>query len=453
MPTARILLVLANPAYAEELEHHLETLGHDVEWVSSDEQGVNGLIAGSFDALVANLAASRIDGMRLLSVSQDRDPTMPVVLLTKSVPSDEAMAALDAGATAVPGEPHAVELIARHIDQGLHSRALQHEIIQLKRQLDTGHALSNLVGSSQQVATLHDQVRQLAPSTMPIILSGEPGTGRDHLARIIHTQSPRTHRSFVKVSFGPDTQSNLERLLFGFGPQAYPDAPQGSAGYIEAADSGTLYLDDLSGLNAMQSDQLLSSLEQGQVQRLGEARSIPVDVRLIVAVTPPLEGDDATVRLLDQLGQRLGAQTLELPPLRDRLGDIPALVRHFIEVHAASREIDVPAVEADALDALTRYPWPGNLRELDTVIEGILAHVPSGEPVQHLHLPETLRHHIDVEPESVHVPVGTPMHNVERLMIESTLRANDQNKEATAAQLGIGLRTLFRKLKEYKSDM
>ena len=452
MPISRILLVLDNPPLAEELQHHLKSRDYAVEWVANDEQGVNGLISGQFQSVIATLSGSRIDGMRLLSVARDRDASMPVVLLAEAVPSDAAMAAYDAGATAVLGAPHSPELIERHLDQGWAQQRLQHEVIQLKRQLDTRHALSNLVGSSQRIASIHDQVRQLAPSATPIILSGECGTGRDHLARIIHTQSPRTHRSFVKFSFDSEAHASIERLLFGFGPKVYPDAPQGSVGHMETADGGTLYLDNLSGLNAIQADELLASLEKNRVHRLGESRSIPIDIRLIVSVTQPLR-NDTMASLLDRLCQRLGAHTLELPSLRERTGDIPALAQHFVRSHSTARKLNPPAVSPDALDALTRYPWPGNVRELETVIEGVLANLGEASMIEHRHLPEALRHHAAVEPTSVHVPVGTTMSDVERLMIEATMRANDQDKDATAEQLGIGLRTLYRKLKEYKSGM
>ncbi|MFP6582716.1 MAG: sigma 54-interacting transcriptional regulator [Candidatus Hydrogenedentota bacterium] len=452
MTPANILMVLGEVSYAEELEHHLSGMGHTIQRVPGDEQGVNGLVSNQFSVLIADLDSPRIDGLRLLNVARDRDATMPVIVLAQSLQSEQVFQAYDAGASTVLGLPYTVELVARAIEQGQDRQALEHTVVQLRRQLDTRHALSNLIGPSHHTATLHDQIRQAAPGIAPIIMIGETGTGRDHLAHIIHAHSARSHRAFVKVTFGTSATATIERELFGCGAGVYPDVPEGVAGRIESADQGSLYLDQLSDLTPMQADLLLTCLETRSVQRLGDSRNIPTDVRLIVSINTPLDDSDSTVRFLDQLQQRFGALTLELAPLRERVEDIPSLVRHFVDSISSRLGQGVTGIDADAVEALSRYPWPGNIRELANVVERMVDTAMPASTLRHRDIPRSIREHRDVQPESVTVPLGATMHAAERAMIEATLRACDYNKEACALQLGIGLRTLYRKLKEYKAD-
>lgn len=436
---------------ADTLARHLTEIGHKVQRVPNDDQGVNALVSDRFDILIADLDSERVDGLRLLSVARDRDTTMPVVLLTDSLKSEQVLQAYDAGVTGVLGKPLMPELVSRMVEQGQQRQQSELDIVQLKRQLDTRYALTNLVGASHHTATLHDQIREAAPGEVPIILVGEPGTGRDHLAQIIHNQSARSRRSFVKVTFGSNTAEILERELFGCGAGVYPEVPEGSPGRIEMADQGSLYLDQLSELTSLRSELLLACIEKSTVQRLGETREIPVDIRLIVSVNSSLSSSDSIRDFLTQLQQKFGALTLDLAPLRDRREDIPSLVHHFADQVSRKLARSIPSIDSDVIDALSRYSWPGNLRELESIVEQMVHATKAGAEITYRQIPDNLLANEVVQLDTITVPIGASMQDAERAMIEATLRACNFDKDACAEQLGIGLRTLYRKLKEYRS--
>jgi two-component system response regulator HydG len=445
-----ILLVLQDTAQASSLQDHLLVQGYSVEWVTREEQAVNGIGTHRFDVLLTELQSAQIDGLRLLDVALDRDSTMPVIFLAQDNQTELSLQGLDSGASAFHTPPYTGAVIQRSIEQGLYRQSLQYEILQLMRQLDTRDGLTSLVGQSRAMDSLHDHVRQCASGAAPVILLGEPGTGKDHLARTIHNQSSRSMRAFVKaVSSDIDADSH-DRMLFGLGANVFPDSTEGQAGQVEIADGGTLYLDDVRGLSTKQVEQLLHTLDTGTTQRLGTTRNIGVNVRLIVSVTPPLRDDDSTNQLLHNLQHRFGAVTIEIPALRDRSEDIALLLEHFVGIHGERAGKTVEGVDSDAIEMLLRYPWPGNVRELESAVQRMVIGARPGARLNHQDVPSEIREHAGVTLDHVQIRSSSSMQEVERLMIEDTLRACNYDKKACAEVLGIGLRTLYRKLNEYK---
>ncbi|HIA47935.1 MAG TPA: sigma-54-dependent Fis family transcriptional regulator [Candidatus Hydrogenedentes bacterium] len=450
-PAANILLVLRDRDKASEIQDHFLLQGFPVEWVNNDEKAINGLASNQFNVLLTELLSTEIDGLRIMSVALNRDPTTPVILLANADQTELAMRALDEGGFAChpsPCNPHAVQ---RSIHQGLHRQSLEYEILRLKRQLDTQHGLPNLIGDSRAIAALHDRVRQSASDTAPVIIIGEAGTGKKHLAQTIHNQSPRSHRPFLKLAFAQNEQATLERTLFGHGPGVFPDSPEGQAGQIEYADEGTLFLQNLCQLSPVHSDQLINTLEERQTQRLGETRTIPIDLRLIVSITPPLKDSDPTNKFLQTLQQRFGALTLEIPPLRDRSEDIPPLTQYFIDTHNQTLEKNVTGIDADVLQLLTQCPWPGNIREIENTIRQMIIGAQDRKTLSRHDIPVAILKHPDMTSDDIPIPHGTSMHDAERIIIENTLIACNHDKNKCAKILGIGLRTLYRKLNEYNT--
>lgn len=446
---ASILLVLRDPDKAREIQDHFRLHDFSIEWVTNDEQAINGLVSKKFDVVLTELQTSRIDGLRVMGVALDRDSTTPVVLLSDGHQTELALQALDDGATAFHQPPYTPDVLRRSIEKGLLHQSLQYEIYQLKRQLDTRHGLPGLVGRSRAIAALHDQVRQCASGSFPIIIVGEPGTGKDHLAKTIHNQSPRSHRAFLRVSFQGGDVAAMDRLLFGHAADVYPDSPESQAGQIENADEGTLYLDGLNQLTRLQSDQLIAAIETRQVQRFGEARHIAVDVRIIISIEPPLDASDPTNEFLKRLQHQFGALTFELAPLRTRAEDIPVLADHFIALHGESQGKAIQGLDAGALQLLSQYAWPDNVRELENVIHQMVSGARDGATLAARDIPARILHHPDIESDPIRIAPGASMAEVERVMIEATMKACDHDKGACAKILGIGLRTLYRKLNEY----
>jgi len=450
-PTINILLALQDPTAASAIQDHFLLLGFSIEWVTNDEKAINGLSSNHFDVLLTELQSPEIDGLRIMSVALDRDPTTPVILLANSDQTELAMLGLDEGGFAHHSAPFNPDAIERSIRQGLHRQSLEYEILRLKRQLDTRHGLPSLIGHSRAIAALHDRVRQSASETAPVIIIGERGTGKKHLARTIHNQSPRSSGPFLKITFAQGEHAALERALFGHGPGVFPDSPEGQPGQIEYADEGTLFLDNLNQLSPIHSDQLIHTLEHQNTQRVGETRRIRVRLRLVVSITPPLHDSDPTNEFLRTLQHQFGALTFEIPALRDRPEDIPPLTQHFIDAHGQAQGKNIPGIDADAVQLLTQYAWPGNIREMENTLQQMIIGARDGEALSPREVPLAIRQHPDLVSEYIRVPSGTPMHDVERIMIEKTLEACDHDKNACAETLGIGLRTLYRKLNEYNT--
>lgn len=446
-----ILLILDTPALAEEIQGALIARQYTVEWVSSEEQALNAIISTEFDLLISTVQSAKVDGLRLLDIAKERNTTTPVILLVESHQIELALQGLDRGATGIQLAPYNMDLLERSLRQGLEQQAVLYEVFQLKRQLDTQHGLPNLIGPSHTMASLHDRVRQSATGTAPIILTGEAGTGKDHLARTLHNQSARSRRSFCKVAFSDHQHTTVERELFGYAPGIYPDDPKGHAGQIEYADAGTLYLDNLNSLSPLQRDQLLQCLETQRVRRLGDARDIPVDIRLIISITPPLHEDDLCHGFLKQLQQKFSALTIDVPPLRARPDDIPPLLNHFLDEHSRAQHKSLNGIEASVVDLFTRYPWPGNVRELYNAVGQMVTSTPPEQPLTYTAIPAQIRDHTTAASDTIAIPRNSTLQATERILIEETMKTCNHRKEECAKLLGIGLRTLYRKLKEYES--
>jgi two-component system response regulator HydG len=447
-PSINILLALLDQGRAAELQDHFALEGYSVEWVTNDERAINCLATNRFDVLLSELESAKIDGLRLMSVAHDRNATTPVIFLSEPTQTELALSALDSGASSFHPYPWNASVIQRAIELGLRHQSLQYEVFQLKRQLDTQQGLPNLVGQSRAIAALHDQVRQLGSE--PVIIIGEAGTGRDHLARTIHNESDRSRRQFVKVAFAEDGGPALERTLFGHAAGVFPDAPESLAGHVEYADEGTLYLDNFRAISPQQSEQLIGIIESGQSRRFGETRDIGVDMRIIISITPPLDSGDPASTFLDALQQRFGGLSLEIPAMRDRPEDIAPLASHFAVLHAAEQKKSIGGIDAEALEILTRYTWPGNIRELDNTVQQMVIGAKEGAALSSQNIPAEIRRHPEVSLDDVRVSVGTDMREVERIMILETMKACNQDKAQCAKTLGIGLRTLYRKLGEYE---
>jgi len=448
--TPNILIILESPALAEEIQGHLLARDYTAECVLSEEQAINGIVSAKFDLIITTVQSSKIDGLRLLDIAHGRNATTPLLLLLNDQQIELGIQGLDRGAHSVHTAPYNLDLLERHIRQGLDQQAMQYRMFQLKRQLDTHHGLSNIIGQSHAMATLHDQIRQTAIGSAPVILIGESGTGKDHLALAIHNQSNRSRRAFIKFTFTNLQQNTMDRNLFGYAPNIFPDEPKGQAGQIESADEGTLYLDNLQNISPIQRDQLIQCLENKSLQRFGDMRNIPIDIRLIISITPPLDDSDPTHEFLTSLQQKYNAITLDIPALRQRTEDITSLLHHFLSHHAQSQDKVIEGMDPSIIDVLSRYPWPENVRELYNTVEQMVINTPDKSIMSYSAIPLTIREHPTVTLDNISIPRGSDLHTVERILIEDTMCACNNNKEKCAKTLGIGLRTLYRKLQEYK---
>lgn len=445
---AAVLVVERDPETGREIVAFLAGRGYAVEWVDDGEKAFNRLDSRLFDVLVTGLHIRRServlgqDGMRLLSVARERNPEVCVVIIADRPDIELATEAMRQGAYDFQIRPLNLGKLEAVIERGIAHQRVVFERHELRRRLDEHYGFSNLVGNSRQMVKVYNGVRVAAPASMPVLLRGEPGVGKRLVALAIHNNSPRRDEAFVSLECGGMPDERLSQELFGMANG--PAGPQ--RGRIEIADKGTLYIDELGDLSERHQKGLVRLIKQRKVQRGGDSRGIPADVRVIAATTYPA----AKALKLDELGELLRAAAIEVPPLRDRREDIPLLAHHFLRDAVRSSGAPVVGITQNALDLLTRHDWPGNVRELRNTVQGMAMTASGNRPLDVKDIPELIRREAGPQGTELRIPLGASMAEVERLVIEETFKACGYKKEACAKTLGIGLRTLYRKLNEYE---
>lgn len=446
---AAVLLVDRNPDLARDVMGFLIERNYDVEWVDDGEKAYNRLDSRTFDALITELNIHRVNGMRLMAVAKDRNPEICVVLITEYPDIELAIEAMRQGAYDFQTKPLNLAKLEAVIQRGLGHQRLVLEQHELKRRLDEQYGLGKLVGKSRQMVRVYDDVRQIAPTRATVLIQGETGVGKDLIAQAIHNNSPRRDAAFVKLNCASISEALVESELFGHVAGAFTGAIQTRVGRFELADKGTLFLDEVGELSLALQAKLLRVLEHQQFERLGDSKTKTVDVRLIAATNRPLEAMVEAGQFRSDLYYRLRVVLINAPALRSRREDIPLLADHFIREACAANGREVEGITRNAMDLLMRYDWPGNVRELKNIIEGMVIMTRGGRPLDVHDVPEHIRRVSTPEVGEIRIPAGARMSEVERIVIGETMKVCGYNKEACATTLGIGLRTLYRKIKEY----
>lgn len=442
---AEVLLVDRDPDVGQEIISSLSARNYGVEWVDDGEKAYNCLDNRLFDVMVTELNLRRVDGMRLMGVAKERNPDICVIMITEHPDIELATEAMRQGAYDFQTKPLNLGKLEAVIERGLDYQKLLYEQVQLKRRLDERYRMGNLIGRSKAIVRAYSRVRQAAPTRAPIVLIGEAGTGKHLVGQTIHNLSPRRDAAFVKLSCAGASETTLRQELLGQGDVAAME------GRMELAHQGSLYLEEVEELPSSLQQVLLDVLTSRRAHRLEDDRSTPADFRLVVALSPQ-SAERGTIRpFLDSLRSVFDGVTVELPPLRDRREDIPALVAYFIEEACGSRQKSVDGISRNALGLLSQYGWPENVRELRNVVDGMVLSTKAGRPLDVMDVPAHVRDCTEGAWD-IKIPIGASMSEVERIVIEETLKTCGYKKELCAKTLGIGLRTLYRKLKEYETS-
>ena len=446
----RVLVIDDDAAHADTIGEALERLGYEPQVVHSGAAGLKALAAAPVDVVLTDLRMAGVDGMQILSAARDRGDT-EVIILTGHGSVQSAVAAMAAGATHYLTKPVNMDELEQVLARLVERLELKRRNSELEARLDERFGFDRIIGNSPPMQALYRTMRQVAPTDVTLLITGESGTGKELVAQAVHQNSRRRAQPLVTLNCAALPESLLESELFGHEKGAFTGATARKIGYIEYAEGGTLFLDEVGEMPLTTQVKLLRVLDQREVVRLGSTTPVPVDIRVLAATNKRLLEEVSEGRFRDDLYFRLKVVQLELPPLRERVVDIPPLVEacliEFNERHGTS----VGAVSPEIMRVLQAQPWPGNVRELRNVIENMVV-TGAGEVLQLSDLPPGLSGGVPAPPVAEGGLSGLAGHTakeVEREHIRATLELLDGHRKKAALMLGIGERTLFRKLKEY----
>lgn len=386
----RVLVADDDPIVAESLAEFLKQEGYDtstaldgaeaLELIKAAEKGESAAAGPRpFSVLVSDVAMPNIDGMELLRRVTKDHPDTAVLMLTGYGTIESAVAAVRMGAVDYLTKPVVDAELRLALERALRQHTIAAENVQLKRQLDTRFGLDAIIGSEERMLKIYDLIEAVAPTKTTVLMSGESGTGKSLIAHAIHHRSPRRNKAFVELSCGSIPETLLESELFGHVKGAFTGAHADKVGKFLAADGGTFFLDEINSASPGMQLKLLRVLQERKFEPVGSNQTVEVDCRVILASNQSLEDLVAQGRFRQDLYYRINVVKIELPPLRERVSDVPSLVDHFLKIHCAAVGRIVTGVDPAAMDALRRYTFPGNVRELGNIIERavVLARTPT----------------------------------------------------------------------------
>jgi len=456
----RALIVDKDSSETEELFSFLTESGFEVVWAKDGEQAFNILDRPEPEAafatdgagpqiLITELKAHRVDGMRLLETAKRRNPEVCVILIADQGSVELATEAMRQGAYDFQLRPLNLPKLLAVVQRALSHQQLVSRVSDLTERLDERLKVPNLTGKSRVMQDLCARIVQIAPTRASVLIYGETGTGKELIAQAIHQLSPRKNERFVKLHCAELSANIVESELFGHEKGAFTGADQRRVGRFELADQGTLFIDEISDVPAPVQTKLLRVLQDRQFERVGGNETVRVDVRVIAASNRALDLMVARDQFREDLYYRLKVIQVDVPPLRERKEDIPLLVETFIREFNREHGRKVTGITRGVADRLMQYDWPGNVRELRNTIEEMVVFAQGKRPIEVSDLPIALRQQSGGVTENLHLTVGMSMQEIERRAIEATLRSVGYDKQKAVKILGIGLRTLYRKQKEY----
>jgi DNA-binding NtrC family response regulator len=448
---ATILIVDDARSTLRALEVILKREGYTVRTAASGEEGLTCIEQQEVDLLLCDVKMPKMDGLTVLRRVKAEDMGLAVVMMSGHGDISTAVSAMKEGAFDDLVKPFGEEEVLRVVQKALAMRALVVENLLLKRQVREQFARAQVIGSSPAWSRVTQMVQQVAPSQATILLTGESGTGKELIAGLLHRLSPRAERPFIVLNAAAMPATLLEAELFGYEKGAFTGALQRKPGHFELADGGTLFLDEIGDMPFEVQAKLLRVLQDGTFKRLGGVTTMRVNVRVVAATNKELTKEVAAERFRQDLYYRLNVITILLPPLRERLQDVPLLAAHFLQKYARENHKDITAIQQDAIEQLMAYDWPGNVRELENVIErAVVLAKGSTITLADLYLEESREKAPLNTDEYFVLPAKSTMAQIEREAIIQALRHTEGNREATARLLNIGPATLYRKFKEYQ---
>ncbi|MCH2131316.1 MAG: sigma-54 dependent transcriptional regulator [Pirellulaceae bacterium] len=447
-----VLIVDNDKHHAQAMAEILERTGYPCKMATSGPEGAKRIDQETYDVVITDLMMNDIDGMDILSRAQESLPDCEVIMVTGHGTIPRAVEAMQQGAFTFIEKPIHADGLRAATDKAAEAIRLRRTNLDLHQRLDEKFGYEQIIYASSQMQNVIDRLKRLSPTDARVLITGENGTGKELVAQAIHQNSPRKKKRFVAVNFAALSEHLLESELFGHIKGAYTDADADRVGRFEYADGGTLFLDEVGDMPMPTQIKLLRVLESGEITRVGENKPFRVNVRVLSATNRNLEDAVKAGTFREDLYFRLKVVTIHLPRLAERRDDIIPLLDRFRKEFCKQHSKSIKSVSPDVTRQLFAYDWPGNIRELRNAVETMVVLDTDGAidmddlPPEIADLPapsieESGQPHWDL--------IGKSLADIEKWAIEETLRLTNGNREDAARTLGIGARTLYRKIKEY----
>ena len=445
----RILIIDDEKNIREGLQMALEDEGYDVLTAEDGTAGLQKALSEVVDLVITDLRMPGIGGQEVLRRVTSETPGVPVIVLTGHGTVETAVEAMRMGAYDFLTKPLDLDRLSLLVRRALQNRELVLQHRELVEQMQSDKAFEHIIGKSAAMEHVFEMIKKVAPSRASVLITGESGVGKELIANAIHNLSPRRKNSYIKVHCAALAESLLESELFGHEKGAYTGAVSQKRGRFELADGGTIFLDEIGEINQNLQIKILRVLQEKQFERVGGEKLITVDTRLITATNRDLEQEVSAGTFRSDLYYRLNVVHIHVPPLRERKEDVPLLIAAFIKEFAEENAKTISAIEPKARAALYAYDWPGNIRQLRNCLESAVV-MSSDDTIRLADLPEPVR---DAEQTAaIRIKIGTSLAEEEQHIIMETLAAYNGNKSKTADVLGIGRKTLHRKLDGFIAD-
>lgn len=452
---ASILIIDDEHEIRESLQTLLELENYQVEWSDTAEAGLTRLANTPYDLVLLDIGLPDRNGLDVLEDIRERDANLPVIMITAHGTVDNAIRAMQAGASNFIPKPWDNEKLLADVRAAVARRRAEEENLQLKRALKQRYNFENIVGKSEAMLRVFDLVAQVAPSRSTILIQGESGTGKELIAKAIHANSPRKDRPFVPVNTGSMPADLLESTLFGHVKGAFTSAIASKKGLFEVADRGTIFLDEIGSMSMETQAKILRVLQDRKFMHLGGVSELQVDVRIIAATNIDLKQLVKEGRFREDLFYRLNVITVDLPPLRTRAEDIPLLVHHFLDRYIKENGKPPTTMSAEAMRPLMDYGWPGNVRELENVVERAVV-LSSGPSVTLDLIPDSIMGHapitniLESRPDASLFEI---IEECERRVITDMLEKCNWNQTDAAERFHVPLSTLNQKIKRLSIEI
>jgi len=448
----RVLVVDDDEPHAAAVAESLERVGYDCVVATSGSEGLRLIEEQVFDIIITDLIMEGVGGLEVLAKAKRELPDAEVVILTGHSTIKTAVTAMQSGASTYLTKPLDINELRTVADKASQAQRLHRSNIELQKQLNEKFGFEGVIGNSPAMQAVVAKLRQIAPTSASVLITGESGTGKELAAKALHINSPRKNKPFVPLNCAELSENLLESELFGHVKGAFTGADRDRIGRFQYANGGTLFLDEIGDTPTSIQIKLLRVLETGEIVRVGTNEPLKVNVRLISATNRDLAGALNEGKFRQDLYHRLKVVSIKLPALRERRDDIPLLIEHFLKEFTSSHAKPITAITPAVRKVLMAYSWPGNVRELKNTIESMVV-IDADGLLDLDDLTEDLQSAAASGESGGHAGldslVGKSIEEIEKHYIVQTLALTSGNREEAARLLGIGERTLYRKLKEY----